>query len=189
MSAPSSLNVLINPQALSQATTSQQCGNVIYMIRGGKSENGSQIVIQNTQELLNLLNKNHSKFTIAQNHNDSTVERAEITAISNESKADTKYSDNVNNHLNFQHLSKDSRIVIKTLDKSHSFLVVRNGNRNAQLSIEPKTEKKDSRISRANEQEAHLESLPIVSKETSEKLVPIGSGEFKVFYKLKVVGK
>lgn len=190
MSAPSSLNVLINPQALSQAASSQQCGNVIYMIRGTKSENGSQIVIQNTQELLNLLNKNHSKFAIAQSHNDSVVERAEITAIPNESKVETKCSDNVNNHLNFQHLSKDSRIVIKTLDKSHSFLVVRNGNRNAQLSIEPRTEKKESKTSQANEQEAHLETLPLVSKETSEKLVPIGSGEFKVFaFQLKVVGK
>lgn len=181
MSAPSSLNVLINPQALSQAASSQQCGNVIYMIRGAKSENGSQIVIQNTQELLNLLNKNHSKFAIAQSHNDSVVERAEITAISNESKVETKCSDNFNNHLNLQQLSKDSRIVIKTLDKSHSFLVVRNGNRNAQLSIEPRTEKKESKTSQANEHDANLESLPLVSKETSEKLVPIGSGEFKVF--------
>lgn len=188
MSAPSSLNVLINPQALSQAASSQQCGNVIYMIRGAKSENGSQIVIQNTQELLNLLNKNHSKFAIAQNH-DSVVERAEIAAISNESKRETKCSDNVNNHLNFQHLSKDSRIVIKTLDKSHSFLVVRNGNRNAQLSIEPSTEKKESKTSQANEQEAHLETLPLVNKESSEKLVPIGSGEFEFFFQLKVVGK
>lgn len=173
MSAPSSLNVLINPQALNQAAASQQCGNVIYMIRGAKTDNGSsQIVIQNTQELLNLLNKNHSKFAITQNLTESIVERSDVGAL-NELKIETKSSDNVNNHLNFQHLSKDSRLVIKTLDKSHSFLVVRNGSRGAPLSlIESRGEKEESKTSQANE---HAKE----SNESSEvqKHVPIGSGE------------
>src|SRR5690349_20913969 len=141
MSAPSSLNVLINPQALNQAAASQQCGNVIYMIRGAKAENGGQIVIQNTQELLNLLNKNHSKFTVSQNHTEGIhdVEKIEV-------------KDSVNSHLNLQQLSKDSRLVIKTLDKSHSFLVVRNGNRSTPLSlIESRAEKEETKTSQANE--------------------------------------
>lgn len=171
MSAPSSLNVLINPQALNQAAASQQCGNVIYMIRGAKTENGSsQIVIQNTQELLNLLNKNHSKFAINQSIAESIVEAGAV----NESKGEIKSSDNVNNHLNLQHLSKDGRIVIKTLDKSHSFLVVRNGSRGGPISlIESRAaEKEESKTSQANEN----------AKESSEtfdvqKHIPIGSGE------------
>lgn len=172
MSAPSSLNVLINPQALNQAAASQQCGNVIYMIRGAKAENGSsQIVIQNTQELLNLLNKNHSKFAISE----SIVERSDVGAL-NELKIETKSSDNVNNHLNFQHLSKDSRLVIKTLDKSHSFLVVRNGSRGNPLSLIESTRgesKEESKTSQANE---HVKE----SNESSEvqKHIPIGSGEY-----------
>lgn len=172
MSAPSSLNVLINPQALNQAAASQQCGNVIYMIRGAKAENGSsQIVIQNTQELLNLLNKNHSKFAISE----SVVERSDVGAL-NELKIETKSSDNVNNHLNFQHLSKDSRLVIKTLDKSHSFLVVRNGSRGNPLSLIESTRgesKDESKTSQANE---HVKE----SNESSEvqKHIPIGSGEY-----------
>jgi hypothetical protein len=168
MSAPSSLNVLINPQALNQAAASQ-CGNVIYMIRGAKTENGSsQIVIQNTQELLNLLNKNHSKFAINQNLTESIVERSDV-----ELKLETKSSDNVNNHLNLQHLSKDSRIVIKTLDKSHSFLVVRNGSsRGTPISlIESRTEKEESKTSQANENVKDLESFDV------QKHIPIGSGE------------
>ncbi|CRK95849.1 CLUMA_CG009296, isoform B [Clunio marinus] len=171
MSSPSPLNVLINPQALNQATgASQQCGNVIYMIRGAsKTENGSsQIVIQNTQELLNLLNKNHSKFVINQN-----VLETSDASTSNELKIETKACDNVNNHLNLQHLSKDGRIVIKTLDKSHSFLVVRNGNRSSSLASFTETmraEKEDSKTSQTNE----------VVKECGEsvevqKLIPIGS--------------
>lgn len=185
MSAPSSLNVLINPQALNQAAASQQCGNVIYMIRGAKTENGSnQIVIQNTQELLNLLNKNHSKFSINQTITESIVERSDVVTVSESSstsKAEAKASDNVNNHLNLQHLPKDGRIVIKTLDKSHSFLVVRNGSsRGAPISlIESRSaaaaaaaEKEESRTSQANEN----------VKESSEtfdvqKHIPIGSGE------------
>lgn len=168
MSAPSSLNVLINPQALNQAAA-PQCGNVIYMIRGAKNENGSsQIVIQNTQELLNLLNKNHSKFSINQNHSEGIVERSDL-----ELKVETKASDNVNNHLNLQHLSKDSRIVIKTLDKSHSFLVVRNGSRGAPISlIESRTEKEESKTSQANENvKEGNESFDV------KKHIPIGSGE------------
>lgn len=167
MSAPSSLNVVINPQALNQATP--QCGNVIYMIRGAKTENGSsQIVIQNTQELLNLLNKNHSKFAVNQNLTESLVERSDV-----ELKVETKASDNVNNHLNLQHLSKDSRIVIKTLDKSHSFLVVRNGSsRGTPISLIESREKEDTKTSQANE----------IVKEGNEtfdvqKHIPIGSGE------------
>lgn len=168
MSAPSSLNVVINPQALNQAAT-PQCGNVIYMIRGAKTENGSsQIVIQNTQELLNLLNKNHSKFAVNQNLTESLVERSDV-----ELKVETKASDNVNNHLNLQHLSKDSRIVIKTLDKSHSFLVVRNGSsRGTPISLIETREKEDTKTSQANE----------IVKEGNEtfdvqKHIPIGSGE------------
>lgn len=172
MSAPSSLNVLINPQALNQAAASQQCGNVIYMIRGAKTENGSsQIVIQNTQELLNLLNKNHSKFAITQNLSD-IVERSEAGAL-NEVKIKTEPSDNVNSHLNIQHLSKDGRLVIKTLDKSHSFLVVRNGSRGTPVSlIESRAEKEETKTSQAKE---HVKE----SNESSEaqKHVPIGSGE------------
>jgi hypothetical protein len=167
MSAPSSLNVLINQQALSQAGASP-CGNVIYMIRGAKTENGNnQIVIQNTQELLNLLNKNHSKFSVAE----SIVERADGGAPQELKLLDTKASDNVNNHLNLQHLSKDSRIVIKTLDKSHSFLVVRNGTRHPPVSL---LDKDDSRTSPANEQAKE-------SNESAEasKTIPIGSGEFR----------
>jgi hypothetical protein len=166
MSAPSSLNVLINQQALSQAGASP-CGNVIYMIRGAKTENGNnQIVIQNTQELLNLLNKNHSKFSVAE----SIVERTDGGAPQ-EFKLDTKASDNVNNHLNLQHLSKDSRIVIKTLDKSHSFLVVRNGTRHPPVSL---LEKDDSRTSPANEQSKESNESP-----ETPKTIPIGSGEFE----------
>lgn len=170
MSAPSSLNVLINPQALNQASASQQCGNVIYMIRGAKSENGSQIVVQNTQELLNLLNKNHSKFAVTE----SIVDRSETHDI----KAETKASDNVNNHLNLQRLSKDSRLVIKSLDKSHSFLVVRNGSRNAPVSlIESRTEKEGTKTSQANE---HVKE----GNESSEvqKLIPIGTGELSLSF-------
>lgn len=173
MSAPSSLNVLINPQALNQAAASQQCGNVIYMIRGAKSENGSQIVIQNTQELLNLLNKNHSKFAVTE----SIVDRSETHEI----KAETKASDNVNNHLNLQHLSKDSRLVIKSLDKSHSFLVVRNGSRNAPSLIESRTEKDETKTSQANE---HVKE----SNESSEvqKHIPIGTGESKSKFPIRL---
>lgn len=169
MSVPSSLNVLINPQALNQAAASQQCGNVIYMIRGAKSENGSsQIVIQNTQELLNLLNKNHSKLTINQHHTDS-VDFGASKAI----KVETKPSDNVNNQLDLQHISKDGRIVIKSLDKSHSFLVVRNGNRSTPHSlIEPRAEKEKSKTSQANENvKERNETFDV------QKLMPIGSGE------------
>lgn len=183
MSAPSSLNVLINPQALNQAAASQQCGNVIYMIRGAKTENGSsQIVIQNTQELLNLLNKNHSKFSITQNLTENIVERSDVGTL-NELKIETKASDNVNNHLNFQHLSKDSRLVIKSLDKSHSFLVVRNGSRSTPASlVESRVEKEESKTSQANE---HAKE----SNESSEvqKHFPIGSGEFKFFIAYKPV--
>lgn len=167
MSAPSSLNVLINPQALNQAAASQQCGNVIYMIRGAKTENGSsQIVIQNTQELLNLLNKNHSKFAINQNFTEAVVERSDVGAFS-----EVKAIDNVNNHLNFQHLSKDGRLVIKTLDKSHSFLVVRNGSRSL---IESRAaEKEELKTSQANENvKESNESFDV------QKHIPIGSGEW-----------
>lgn len=177
MSAPSSLNVLINPQALNQAAASQQCGNVIYMIRGAKNENGSsQIVIQNTQELLNLLNKNHSKFAITQNLTESIVERSDAGAL-NELKIETKPSDNVNNHLNLQHLSKDSRIVIKTLDKSHSFLVVRNGSRGS--SVETRAAEKED-LSKASQAYEHVKK----SNDSSEvqKYIPIGSGKFFFFY-------
>lgn len=168
MSAPSSLNVLINPQALNQAAASQQCGNVIYMIRGAKAENGGQLVIQNTQELLNLLNKNHSKFTVSQNLAESIVERSDVEKI------EAKASDSVNSHLNLQHLSKDSRLVIKTLDKSHSFLVVRNGNRSTPLSlIESRAEKEETKTSQANEHvKESIESSEVLLKHT-----PIGSGE------------
>lgn len=168
MSAPSSLNVLINPQALNQAAT-PQCGNVIYMIRGAKTENGSsQIVIQNTQELLNLLNKNHSKFAVNQSLSESLVERSDV-----ELKVETKSSDNVNNHLNLQHLSKDSRIVIKTLDKSHSFLVVRNGSsRGNPISLIETREKEDSKTSQANENVKEGNETFDVQKH-----IPIGSGE------------
>ena len=174
MSVPSSLNVLINPQGLNQAAASQQCGNVIYMIRGAKTENGSsQIVIQNTQELLNLLNKNHSKFAITQNLTDSIVERSDVGVV-NELKTETKSSDNVNNHLNLQHLSKDSRLVIKTLDKSHSFLVVRNGSRGAPLSlIESRTKQEELKTSQANEHVKESSESPEIQKH-----VPIGSGEY-----------
>lgn len=179
MSAPSSLNVLINPQALNQAAASQQCGNVIYMIRGAKNENGSnQIVIQNTQELLNLLNKNHSKFAINQTITESSssfvVERSDVVTVSETTKADAKASDNVNSHLNLQHLSKDGRIVIKTLDKSHSFLVVRNGSRGAPISlIESRAaEKEDSKTSQANENVKESNETFDVQKH-----IPIGSGE------------
>lgn len=178
MSAPSSLNVLINPQALNQAAASQQCGNVIYMIRGAKTENGSsQIVIQNTQELLNLLNKNHSKFSITQNLTESIVERSDVGAL-NELQIEPKAaSDNVNNHLNFQHLSKDSRLVIKTLDKSHSFLVVRNGSRNTPASlIESRAEKEESKTSQANE---HVKESNNESSE-AQKHIPIGAGESNI---------
>lgn len=179
MSAPSSLNVLINPQALNQAAASQQCGNVIYMIRGAKNENGSnQIVIQNTQELLNLLNKNHSKFAINQTITENSsivVERSDVVTVSETSKVEAKASsDNVNSHLNLQHLSKDGRIVIKTLDKSHSFLVVRNGSRGAPISlIESRAaEKEDSKTSQANENvKESNESFDV------QKHIPIGSGE------------
>lgn len=138
------------------------------MIRGAKSENGNQIVIQNTQELLNLLNRNNSKFTIAQNHNENIVERLELGTL-NELKIEAKSSDNVNNHLNSSHLLKDNRIVIKSLDKSHSFLVVRNGNRNVRVSNDSKIEKEDLKTSSANE---HV-------KESFEKLIPTGIGKFK----------
>lgn len=178
MSAPSSLNVLINPQALNQAAAPQY-GNVIYMIRGAKTENGSsQIVIQNTQELLNLLNKNHSKFAINQNLNESiVVERSDV-----ELKVETKASDNVNNHLNLQHLSKDSRIVIKTLDKSHSFLVVRNGSsRGNPISlIETRTEKEESKTSQANENVKEGNETFDVQKH-----IPIGSGEWSFLFSFK----
>lgn len=167
MSTPSSLNVLINPQA----AASQQFGNVIYMIRGTKNENGSsKIVIQNTQELLNLLNKNHSKFAITQNLTESIVEKSDSGTL-NELKIETKPRDNVNNHLNLQHLSKDSRVVIKTLDKSHSFLVVRNGKRTSSVETKVAEKEESTKASKAKE---HAKK----SQAEVQKYSLIGPGEF-----------
>lgn len=191
MSVPSSLNVLINPQSHNQAVTvasASSCGNVIYMIRGAKSENGNQIVIQNTQELLNLLNKNNTRFSINQslssNNNSSTLADVELK------------TQEIQSHVNTQQISKDGRFLIKTLEKSHSFLVVRNssgvsgGNGSKTTTpislIEAKHESKEDIRTTTT-----VRTVSTISTKTNEgikdnnenveiqiKHVPIGSGEF-----------
>jgi hypothetical protein len=198
MSVPSSLNVLINPQALNQATVaSASCGNVIYMIRGAKSENGNQIVIQNTQELFNLLNKNHTRISI----NPTSYSESNIASSFNDVELKTENNNQLINTAQ-QHVSKDGRIIIKTLDKSHSFLVVRNnngvgsGNSKATSTpislIEAKIESKDELKTLPTTLKTTTTSKYVSSKsnenvkdssENSEihsKHVPIGSGEYTI---------
>lgn len=195
MSVPSSLNVLINPQSINQAVTvaSASCGNVIYMIRGAKSENGNQIVIQNTQELLNLLNKNNARFSMNQNlsHNNNSSAFADVELKNSTQEA--------HSHVSTQQISKDGRFLIKTLEKSHSFLVVRNSSGSSGGSNGNKTTTPISLIEAKLESKEELRTSTTVkatssiSTKTNEnvkdnnnenfdvqtKHVPIGLGEFK----------
>lgn len=199
MSAPSSLNVLINPQSLNQAVTvaSASCGNVIYMIRGAKSENGNQIVIQNTQELLNLLNKNNARFSINQSLSNSNNNNNGAPALADVELRNVTPESHVNNT---QQISKDGRFLIKTLEKSHSFLVVRNSSSSGGVSggsglkitnpislAESKHESKEEfrTTSTVKAISSHPLKISEGAKDNNEnvevqiKHVPIGSGELQ----------
>lgn len=199
MSAPSSLNVLINPQSLNQAVTvaSASCGNVIYMIRGAKSENGNQIVIQNTQELLNLLNKNNARFSINQSLSKNNNNNNSASALADVELRNLTPESHVNNS---QTISKDGRFLIKTLEKSHSFFVVRNSSSSGGVSggsglkitnpislAESKYESKEEFRTKSTVKAISSHPLKISegAKDNNEnvevqiKHVPIGSGELQ----------
>lgn len=141
----------------------QQNGNVVYMVRGpkieGSSGNGQHIIIQNTQDLINLLNKSNSR--IVEKPNDDVGATTTTTIVKSSQAPDGKIQQKNISVINNAHL------LIKSVDKAQSFLVIRNATPNSTVTLsEAKGSKDDTKVEKQK-----------VTSVDGEKNIHIGSGE------------
>jgi hypothetical protein len=143
---------------VSTNSTGRQYGNILYMVRG----------IQ-TQDFLNILNKNNAKIAISQtgetNGNVGKVLTLGTlsTEISNEQQQQQQH-EGVIRLENSERLFKNGQLIIKSIDKAHPVLVIRNTNNDSstpQLETEMSIET--------------LETMEASSKEDNESVVTIST--------------
>lgn len=185
----------------SQLATTQslpQHHNNIILVRGARNENG-QIILQNSQELLNLLNDEdkpillqHPRFKTSKQQSEgaillqptlkgSHIDGPVLLQSANVKKSTTlpEGSIIVQQRLN-KNGTADGPILLQTLkrlDKSQSILVFRNAN-SSTASASLTSNSSTSRIKRVSDDAEEKKSEPIPVPKAIN--IPLGSGEYKL---------
>lgn len=195
-------------QQQSQVATTQslpQHHNNIILVRGSRNENG-QIILQNSQELLNLLNDEdkpillqHPRFKTSKQQSEGaillqpTIKGSHIDGPVLLQSASVKKSTTLpeGSIIVQQRLNKngtaDGPILLQTLkrlDKSQSILVFRNAN-SSSTSASLTSNSSTSRIKHISDDAEEKKSEPIPVPKAIN--TPLGSGEYKFYYTLLVL--
>lgn len=156
------LQMMIN--CVSTNPAGRQYGNILYMVRG----------IQ-TQDFINILNKNNAKIAISQTGETTNGSVGKIVlgaAIHNEQQQQEGAIVRLDNS---ERILKNGQLIIKNVDKGHSVLVIRSNNDTSTFQPETKMSIETLDTMEASSNEDNIESNVTASIQKIASLV--GSGK------------